>query len=125
MATGEGPSARFSMAGECLDPHLGGVIVYLGGCNKKLEALDDMYYLHTGIPSTLPLQLFVLCETIFFEYRVGTHICFKENVNSVELTSSGFVGESERDDRRIEKLSLRKQLKLKCQEQQASLTEGN
>nr|GMC74156.1 kelch domain-containing protein 3-like [Ipomoea batatas] len=83
MATGEGPSARFSMAGECLDPHLGGAIVFLGGCNKKLEALDDMYYLHTG-----------------------------------------FVGESERDDRRIEKLSLRKQLKLKCQEQQASLTEG-
>ncbi|VFQ74990.1 unnamed protein product [Cuscuta campestris] len=83
MATGDGPSARFSMAGECLDPHLGGLLVFLGGCNKKLEALDDMYFLHTGL-----------------------------------------VGENEQNDRRTEKLSLRKQLKLKCQEQQASLAEG-
>ena len=48
MATGEGPSARFSMAGDSLDPEKGGVLVFLGGCNKHLEALDDMYYLHTG-----------------------------------------------------------------------------
>lgn len=33
--------------------------------------------------------------------------------------SLGLVREAERDERRIEKLSLRKQLKLKCQEQQA------
>ncbi|CAH9095738.1 unnamed protein product [Cuscuta epithymum] len=83
LATGDGPSARFSMAGECLDPHLGGFLVFLGGCNKKLEALDDMYYLHTGL-----------------------------------------VGESEQNDRKRDKLSLRKQLKLKCQEQQASITES-
>lgn len=43
-----GPSARFSMAGDCLDPFKGGVLVFIGGCNKSLEALDDMYYLHTG-----------------------------------------------------------------------------
>ncbi|RAL41210.1 hypothetical protein DM860_010004 [Cuscuta australis] len=84
MATGDGPSARFSMAGECLDPHLGGLLVFLGGCNKKLEALDDMYFLHTG------------------------------NVNSSKLITSGLVGENEQNDRRTEKLSLRKQLKLKC-----------
>ncbi|KAK3037975.1 hypothetical protein RJ639_030680, partial [Escallonia herrerae] len=76
MATGEGPSARFSMAGESLDPQQGGVLVFLGGCNKSLEALDDMYYLYTGL-----------------------------------------ARETERDERRLEKLSLRKQLKLKCQEQ--------
>ncbi|XAR63822.1 hypothetical protein NMG60_11023920 [Bertholletia excelsa] len=76
IAAGEGPSARFSMAGDSLDPQKGGVLVFLGGCNKNLEALDDMYYLYTG-----------------------------------------FTRESDRDDRRIEKLSLRKQLKLKCQEQ--------
>ncbi|KAM7471228.1 hypothetical protein LguiA_009411 [Lonicera macranthoides] len=78
MATGEGPSARFSMAGDCLDPQEGGVLAFVGGCNKNLEALDDMYYLYTGLSR-----------------------------------------EIERDDRRLEKLSLRKQLKLKCQEQHA------
>ncbi|KAG8388718.1 hypothetical protein BUALT_Bualt02G0154500 [Buddleja alternifolia] len=76
VAVGEGPSGRFSMAGETLDPQMGGVLVFIGGCNKNLEALDDMYYLHTGLSR-----------------------------------------EIERDDRRFEKLSLRKQLKLKCQEQ--------
>lgn len=78
MPTGEGPSARFSVAGDCLDPHLGGSLVFIGGCDRKLQPLEDMYYLHTGL-----------------------------------------VGEAERDERRIEKLSLRKQLKLKCQNQQA------
>lgn len=73
---GEGPSGRFSMAGESLDPQMGGLLVFIGGCNKNLEALDDMYYLHTGLSR-----------------------------------------EIDRDERRNEKLSLRKQLKLKCQEQ--------
>lgn len=49
MATGEGPSARFSVAGDSLDPMKNGTLVLIGGCNKSLEALDDMYYLHTGI----------------------------------------------------------------------------
>ncbi|XP_021615867.1 kelch domain-containing protein 3 isoform X2 [Manihot esculenta] len=74
MTTGVGPSARFSVAGDCLDPQISGVLVFIGGCNKNLEALDDMFYLHTGLTSI-------------------------------------------RDERRLEKLSLRKQLKLKCQEQ--------
>ncbi|XP_009596275.1 uncharacterized protein LOC107831980 [Nicotiana tabacum] len=78
MPTGEGPSARFSVAGDCLDPHLGGALVFIGGCDNNLQPLEDMYYLYTGL-----------------------------------------VREAERDERRIEKLSLRKQLKLKCQEQQA------
>ncbi|KAK4735495.1 hypothetical protein R3W88_009756 [Solanum pinnatisectum] len=79
MLTGEGPSPRFSVAGDCLDPHLGGTLVLIGGCNNTLQPLEDMYYLQTGI-----------------------------------------VREDERDERRIAKLSLRKQLKLKCQKQQAS-----
>ncbi|KAI4343981.1 hypothetical protein L6164_011261 [Bauhinia variegata] len=70
---GDGPSARFSVAGDCLDPFKGGVLVFFGGCNKSLEALDDMFYLYTGLAR----------ET----------------------------------EQRPEKLSLRKQLKLKCQEQ--------
>lgn len=78
-ATGDGPSARFSVAGDSLDPLKGGVLVFIGGCNKHLEALDDMYYLYTEIAM-----------------------------------------ENGRDDRRLEKLSLRKQLKLKCQEQNLS-----
>lgn len=79
IAVGEGPSGRFSMAGDTLDPHMGGVLVFIGGCNKNLEALDDIYYLHTGLSR-----------------------------------------ETERDERRTEKLSLRKQLKLKCQEQRTA-----
>ncbi|KAF2312873.1 hypothetical protein GH714_040930 [Hevea brasiliensis] len=73
MTTGIGPSARFSVAGDCLDPQMGGVLVFIGGCNKSLEALDDMFYLYTGFTSV-------------------------------------------QDEQRLEKLSLRKQLKLKCQE---------
>ncbi|KAJ8773160.1 hypothetical protein K2173_028337 [Erythroxylum novogranatense] len=74
MTTGDGPSARFSMAGDSLDPLKAGILMFIGGCNKSLEALDDIYYLQTGMNS----------------------FC---------------------DERPIEKLSLRKQLKLKCQEQ--------
>ncbi|XP_021809931.1 rab9 effector protein with kelch motifs-like [Prunus avium] len=48
LDVGDGPSARFSVAGDCLDPVKGGVPVFFGGCNKSLEALDDMYYLYTG-----------------------------------------------------------------------------
>ncbi|GJU69505.1 hypothetical protein Tco_1255764 [Tanacetum coccineum] len=47
MTVGVGPSARFSMAGGSLHPQLGGVLVFIGGCNRTLAALDDMYYLHT------------------------------------------------------------------------------
>ncbi|KAF8037371.1 hypothetical protein BT93_B0321 [Corymbia citriodora subsp. variegata] len=72
-----GPSARFSMAGDCLDPVRSGVLVFVGGCNRSLEALDDMYYLHTGL--------------------------------------------TREQEPRPEKLSLRKKLKLKCQEQNLSL----
>ncbi|PWA99830.1 galactose oxidase/kelch, beta-propeller [Artemisia annua] len=75
---GVGPSARFSMAGGTLHPQHGGVLIFIGGCNKTLEALDDMFYLHTGL-----------------------------------------VIENERDDRKLEKLSLRKQLRLKSQEHQS------
>ncbi|MCD9639516.1 Multidrug resistance protein 1 [Datura stramonium] len=78
MPTGEGPSARFSVAGDCLNPHLRGVLVFVGGCDNNLQPLENMYYLHTGR-----------------------------------------IIEAERDERRIEKLSFRKQLKLNCQEQQA------
>ncbi|KAF2282977.1 hypothetical protein GH714_043296 [Hevea brasiliensis] len=45
MTTGIGPSARFSVAGDCLDPQMGGVLVFIGGCNRSLEALDDMFLL--------------------------------------------------------------------------------
>ncbi|OMO62949.1 Kelch repeat type 2 [Corchorus capsularis] len=76
ITMGDGPSARFSVAGDCLDPLKSGVLVFIGGCNKTLEALDDMYYLYTGLVV--------------------------------------------RDERKLEKLSLRKQLKLKCQEQNLS-----
>lgn len=57
ITTGEGPSARFSVAGDCLDPLKGGVLVFIGGCNKSLEALDDMYYLYTGSTFTFLFTL--------------------------------------------------------------------
>eukprot|EP00262_Sarcandra_glabra_P004363 TRINITY_DN1531_c0_g4_i1.p1 TRINITY_DN1531_c0_g4~~TRINITY_DN1531_c0_g4_i1.p1 ORF type:complete len:604 (-),score=107.45 TRINITY_DN1531_c0_g4_i1:366-2177(-) len=45
---GQGPSSRFSVAGDCLDPWKG-VLVFIGGCNENLEALDDMYNLYTDM----------------------------------------------------------------------------
>lgn len=54
ITTGDGPSARFSVSGDCLDPLKSGVLIFIGGCNKTLEALDDMYYLHTGL-------IFIFC----------------------------------------------------------------
>ncbi|KAL1068606.1 hypothetical protein V6Z11_D12G208400 [Gossypium hirsutum] len=76
ITMGDGPSARFSVSGDCLDPLKGGVLIFIGGCNKTLEALDDMYYLYTGLVV--------------------------------------------KDERKLEKLSLRKQLKLKCQQENLS-----
>ncbi|CAN8292586.1 unnamed protein product [Cochlearia groenlandica] len=75
LTMGEGPSARFSSAGACVDPHKAGFIVFVGGCNKNLEALDDMFYLDTG------------------------------------------RGYESRFDQNVGRMSLKKQLKLKCQEQ--------
>lgn len=110
MAIGEGPSGRFSMAGESLDPQMGGVLVFIGGCNKNLEALDDMHYLHTGFifPILETCRLSLLTE---LEHKLTTLPC------SVDCPLPGLSREIERDERRNEKLSLRKQLKLKCQEQ--------
>ncbi|KAL2340655.1 hypothetical protein Fmac_008595 [Flemingia macrophylla] len=51
-----GPSARFSVAGDCLDPCMSGVLVFIGGCNKSLEGLDDMYYLYTGSLNSSPVS---------------------------------------------------------------------
>ncbi|KAI7750674.1 hypothetical protein M8C21_029518 [Ambrosia artemisiifolia] len=76
MTVGLGPSS-FSMAGSTLHPHHSGALIFMGGCNKSLEVLDDMFYLHTGP-----------------------------------------VIENEQDERKLQKLSLRKQLRLKSQEQQ-------
>ncbi|KAG9439061.1 hypothetical protein H6P81_019226 [Aristolochia fimbriata] len=47
-SAGGGPTARFSVAGDCLDPRRG-VLVFMGGCNQSLDALEDMYYLYTGM----------------------------------------------------------------------------
>ncbi|MFS7917106.1 putative galactose oxidase/kelch, beta-propeller, kelch-type beta propeller [Helianthus anomalus] len=49
ITLGVGPSARFSMAGSTLHPQHGGVLIFMGSCNKSLEALDDMFYLHAGL----------------------------------------------------------------------------
>ncbi|KAI5084665.1 hypothetical protein GOP47_0000834 [Adiantum capillus-veneris] len=46
--SGVGPSSRFSVAGDCVDVK-SGVLVFIGGCNENLEALDDMYYLDTEL----------------------------------------------------------------------------
>ncbi|KAK7306334.1 hypothetical protein VNO77_44265 [Canavalia gladiata] len=46
--TPDGSSARISVADDPLEPFMSGVLVFIGGCSRSLEALDDMYYLHTG-----------------------------------------------------------------------------
>ncbi|KAG5380967.1 hypothetical protein IGI04_028809 [Brassica rapa subsp. trilocularis] len=43
----EGPSARFSAGAVSLGPYKAGSFFFVGGCNKSLEPLDDIYYLHT------------------------------------------------------------------------------
>eukprot|EP00249_Psilotum_nudum_P013942 c24589_g1_i1 orf=335-1936(-) len=48
ITTGVGPSARFSVAGDCIDAR-SGILVFIGGCNENLEALDDMYSLDTEL----------------------------------------------------------------------------
>ncbi|KAG0616185.1 hypothetical protein M758_5G097000 [Ceratodon purpureus] len=44
--SGVGPSPRFSLAGDVVDTERG-ILLFIGGCNENLEALDDMYYLDT------------------------------------------------------------------------------
>ncbi|XP_047265783.1 kelch domain-containing protein 3 isoform X2 [Capsicum annuum] len=46
---GQGPSARFSVAGDFLDPHQRGVLAFTGGCGENLQPLEDVHYLHTGL----------------------------------------------------------------------------
>ncbi|KAH7295668.1 hypothetical protein KP509_27G060000 [Ceratopteris richardii] len=48
IPTGAGPCKRFSVAGDCIDVK-SGVLIFIGGCNENLEALDDMYYLDTEL----------------------------------------------------------------------------
>lgn len=74
IPTGEGPSARFAVAGDCLDPHIGGTLVFIGGCDKNLKALEDMHFLHTGLSSNpptnthyFPLTFTYFGYTIYFE----------------------------------------------------------
>ncbi|XP_076936454.1 uncharacterized protein LOC143603567 [Bidens hawaiensis] len=70
MTVGVGPSARFSMAGSTLHPHNGGVLIFMGGCNKSLEALDDMFYLHTGFNYFYSLCMYVCLYRVgFFQWR--------------------------------------------------------
>ncbi|KAG2313275.1 hypothetical protein Bca4012_027852 [Brassica carinata] len=49
IAIEEGPCARFSAAAVCLGPYKPGSFFFVGGYNKNLEPLDDIYYLHTDI----------------------------------------------------------------------------
>ncbi|EFJ21745.1 hypothetical protein SELMODRAFT_52725, partial [Selaginella moellendorffii] len=53
--TGNGPSHRFSLASDLIDPERGVVALY-GGCNGELEALPEMFFLHTGIALNLHEQ---------------------------------------------------------------------
>lgn len=71
-----GPSARFSVAGDCLDPFKGGVLVFIGGCNKSLEALDDMYYLYTG---SAKWHLFAIIK--FYNITFGSGISLVSLIN--------------------------------------------
>ncbi|CAN1296792.1 Kelch domain-containing protein 3 [Linum perenne] len=84
MAIGDGPCARFSAACDSLDPLKGGVLVFIGGCDKHLEALDDMYYLHTG-PETVHFNVLqvhqgkktfqaTVAETFPYGYTIETII---------------------------------------------------
>ncbi|KAL3695735.1 hypothetical protein R1sor_009811 [Riccia sorocarpa] len=51
---GEGPAPRFSLAGDCADPERG-ILLFFGGCNENLEALEDMYYLDTEMKADVTM----------------------------------------------------------------------
>ncbi|PKA59848.1 Acyl-CoA-binding domain-containing protein 4 [Apostasia shenzhenica] len=83
----QGPSARFSVAGDCLDEQRG-ILVFLGGCNKSLEALDDMYYLYADMSVnnglSQPSQEFLIAKELKRKY---THN-YLEKCSGVPLASS-------------------------------------
>ncbi|EFH63787.1 hypothetical protein ARALYDRAFT_316360 [Arabidopsis lyrata subsp. lyrata] len=83
VAMEEGPSPRFSSAAVCLHPYKAGSFFFVGGCNKNLEPLDDIYYLHT---------------------EGGYDVQFNQNPG---------------------RLSLRKQMKLKCHGQDLAVARTN
>jgi len=113
---GAGPSARFSMAGDCLDPVRSGVLVFVGGCNGNLEALDDMYYLHTGSK----LYLVDILLVVYVDHQV-----FIIQYVYLSLFPISHLGLTREHQRRLDKLPLRKKQKLKCQEQNLTLGHEN
>ncbi|XP_024530685.1 tip elongation aberrant protein 1 [Selaginella moellendorffii] len=50
--SGPGPSPRFSLAGDSVDAKQG-ILFFYEGCNKELEALDDMYFPFIDIAAIL------------------------------------------------------------------------
>ncbi|GBG86799.1 hypothetical protein CBR_g42082 [Chara braunii] len=52
---GARPSPRFSLAGDCVDDQKG-LVFFIGGCNDNLEALDDIFFLETGLQGPLEKQ---------------------------------------------------------------------
>ena len=64
----EGPSARFSAGAVSLGPYKAGSFFFVGGCNKSLEPLDDIYYLHTGFVFYLSLGRLLIILLIIFAY---------------------------------------------------------
>ncbi|EFJ27976.1 hypothetical protein SELMODRAFT_411399 [Selaginella moellendorffii] len=68
--SGSRPSPGFSLAGDSVDAEQGILFVY-EGCNKELEALDDMYFLDTEFQAHVqPLgeKMFKARESDVFNY---------------------------------------------------------
>ncbi|EFJ14743.1 hypothetical protein SELMODRAFT_423317 [Selaginella moellendorffii] len=68
--SGSRPAPRFSLAGDSVDAERGILFVF-EGCNKELEALDDMYFLDTEFQAHIqPLgkKMFEARESDVFNY---------------------------------------------------------
>ncbi|KAH7278114.1 hypothetical protein KP509_38G025100 [Ceratopteris richardii] len=77
---GKGPSPRFSLAGDCV---MGGFLVFIGGCNDNLVALDDMYYLDTGPSLRSSFYDFKPSEERVFEAKITNVFHYGYTIESV------------------------------------------
>ncbi|EFJ19172.1 hypothetical protein SELMODRAFT_419330 [Selaginella moellendorffii] len=90
--SGPGPSPRFSLAGDSVNAERG-ILFFYGGCNKELEALDDMYFLDTEMlrekdPSEPKLSMCKELKRRRQEYRAMPFVLDKQRDADKSLVSS-------------------------------------
>lgn len=117
----ERPSARFSAAAVCMGPYKDGSFFFVGGCNKNLEPLDDIYYLHTGL-LLRPFGFTPVLQYLYLMFCIWLYNVSVPNFLCLWLTEGGCDAQIDHNPGR---LSLRKQMKLICQGQKLAVARPN